>query len=80
VDHPETAFVVFTGSRDVGLSIIERAARRTPRQRHVKRVVAEMGGKNAIVVDSDADLDVAVPGSSRAPSATRARNARRRRA
>ena len=62
VDHPETAFVVFTGSRDVGLSIVERAARHRSGQRHVKRVVAEMGGKNAIVVDSDADLDVAVPG------------------
>ncbi len=62
VDHPETAFVVFTGSREVGLTLIERAARHRPGQRHVKRVVAEMGGKNAIVVDSDADLDLAVPG------------------
>jgi RHH-type proline utilization regulon transcriptional repressor/proline dehydrogenase/delta 1-pyrroline-5-carboxylate dehydrogenase len=62
VEHPEVAFVVFTGSRDVGLSIIERAGRQSPGQRQVKRVVAEMGGKNAIVVDSDADLDQAVPG------------------
>jgi RHH-type proline utilization regulon transcriptional repressor/proline dehydrogenase/delta 1-pyrroline-5-carboxylate dehydrogenase len=61
VEHPEVAFVAFTGSKDVGLSIVERAAVHRPGQRHVKRVIAELGGKNAIVVDSDADLDVAVP-------------------
>ena len=61
VDHPLTSFVVFTGSKSVGLQIIERAAVHRDGQRHVKRVVAEMGGKNAIVVDTDADLDVAVP-------------------
>jgi RHH-type proline utilization regulon transcriptional repressor/proline dehydrogenase/delta 1-pyrroline-5-carboxylate dehydrogenase len=61
VDHPLTSFVVFTGSKPVGLQIIERAAVHRDGQRDVKRVVAEMGGKNAIVVDSDADLDVAVP-------------------
>jgi RHH-type proline utilization regulon transcriptional repressor/proline dehydrogenase/delta 1-pyrroline-5-carboxylate dehydrogenase len=62
VAHPEVAFVAFTGSRAVGLALAETAARHQPGQRHVKRVIAEMGGKNAIVVDSDADLDVAVPG------------------
>lgn len=65
VEHPAIAFVAFTGSKAVGLSIIERAAVQQPGlqpgQRHIKRVVAEMGGKNAIVVDSDADLDQAVP-------------------
>jgi RHH-type transcriptional regulator, proline utilization regulon repressor / proline dehydrogenase / delta 1-pyrroline-5-carboxylate dehydrogenase len=61
VEHPSVAFVVFTGSKAVGLHIIERAAIVGPGQRHVKRVIAEMGGKNPIVVDSDADLDVAVP-------------------
>src|SRR5262249_34974157 len=50
-----------TGSKAVGLQIIERAAVHRDGQAHVKRVVAEMGGKNAIVVDSDADLDVTVP-------------------
>ena len=61
VEHPAVAFVVFTGSREVGLSIVARAAVTRPGQRHVKRVIAEMGGKNAIVVDTDADLDQAVP-------------------
>ncbi len=61
VDHPDASVIAFTGSKDVGLHIIERAAVTQPAQRHVKRVVAEMGGKNAIVVDTDADLDVAVP-------------------
>jgi len=61
VDHPATAFVAFTGSKAVGLSLVERAAVHHPGQRHVKRVIAEMGGKNAIVVDADADLDQAVP-------------------
>ncbi|HYZ93248.1 MAG TPA: proline dehydrogenase family protein [Actinomycetota bacterium] len=61
VDRPETSVIAFTGSKDVGLSIVERASATRPGQRHVKRVIAEMGGKNAVVVDSDADLDVAVP-------------------
>jgi RHH-type proline utilization regulon transcriptional repressor/proline dehydrogenase/delta 1-pyrroline-5-carboxylate dehydrogenase len=62
VAHPDVATIVFTGSRDVGLSIVRDAAATRPGQRHVKRVVAEMGGKNAVVVDADADLDQAVPG------------------
>ena len=61
VEHPDVSFVLFTGSKDVGLSIVETAAVHRPGQRQVKRVVAEMGGKNAIVVDADADLDQAVP-------------------
>jgi RHH-type proline utilization regulon transcriptional repressor/proline dehydrogenase/delta 1-pyrroline-5-carboxylate dehydrogenase len=61
VAHPDVAMIAFTGSKAVGLEIIEGAARRSPGQRQVKRVVAEMGGKNAAVVDADADLDVAVP-------------------
>jgi RHH-type proline utilization regulon transcriptional repressor/proline dehydrogenase/delta 1-pyrroline-5-carboxylate dehydrogenase len=61
VSHPDVAFVAFTGSREVGLSIVSTAARVVDGQRSVKRVIAEMGGKNAIVVDADADLDTAVP-------------------
>jgi RHH-type proline utilization regulon transcriptional repressor/proline dehydrogenase/delta 1-pyrroline-5-carboxylate dehydrogenase len=61
VGRSEVSFVTFTGSAAVGLSIIEQAAHHQPGQGHVKRVVAEMGGKNAIVVDTDADLDQAVP-------------------
>jgi RHH-type proline utilization regulon transcriptional repressor/proline dehydrogenase/delta 1-pyrroline-5-carboxylate dehydrogenase len=61
VRHPDVAFVTFTGSKAVGLEIIEQAAVHRPGQRQVKRVVAEMGGKNPIIVDSDADLDQAVP-------------------
>jgi RHH-type proline utilization regulon transcriptional repressor/proline dehydrogenase/delta 1-pyrroline-5-carboxylate dehydrogenase len=60
VEHA-VACIAFTGSRAVGLSIVERAATHRPGEPQVKRVVAEMGGKNAIVVDSDADLDQAVP-------------------
>jgi RHH-type transcriptional regulator, proline utilization regulon repressor / proline dehydrogenase / delta 1-pyrroline-5-carboxylate dehydrogenase len=61
VEHPEVSFVAFTGSKPVGLGIVETAARVRPGQRHVKRVIAEMGGKNPLVVDADADLDQAVP-------------------
>ena len=61
VGHPDVSVIAFTGSKDVGLSIIERASMTSPSQRQVKRVIAEMGGKNAIIVDTDADLDVAVP-------------------
>ncbi|HEY5648973.1 MAG TPA: proline dehydrogenase family protein, partial [Nitrospiria bacterium] len=62
VRHPEIGLIVFTGSREVGLGIIDRAGKLAPGQRHVKRVIAEMGGKNAIIVDETADLDHAVPG------------------
>jgi 1-pyrroline-5-carboxylate dehydrogenase len=61
-DHPLTRFVSFTGSREVGVRIYERAARVRPGQRWLKRVLAEMGGKDAIVVDEDADLEQAAAG------------------
>ena len=62
VEHPKTRFVAFTGSRDVGLRINELAAKTHPGQIWIKRVIAEMGGKDAIVVDADCDLDKAVEG------------------
>ena len=62
VGHPRTRFISFTGSRDVGLSIVELAAKAAPGQIWIKRVVAEMGGKDATVVDSEADLDAAAKG------------------
>ena len=62
VAHPQVRFVAFTGSRDVGLSILRTAYNTGPGQPGVKRVVCEMGGKNAIIVDDDADLDEAVAG------------------
>jgi 1-pyrroline-5-carboxylate dehydrogenase len=62
VQHPKTRFVAFTGSRDVGLRINELAAKHQPGQVWIKRVIAEMGGKDAIVVDADSDLDKAVEG------------------
>ncbi len=62
VEHPLTRFVSFTGSRDVGLRINELAAKPQPRQMWIKRVVAEMGGKDAIIVDETADLDRALAG------------------
>jgi len=61
VDHPEVALIAFTGSLEVGARIVERAARLQPGQRQFKRVIAELGGKNAIIIDDDADLDEAVP-------------------
>lgn len=60
VEHPAVSVIIFTGSMDVGLHIVEKAAKVQPGQTQVKRVVAEMGGKNAIIVDDDADLDEAV--------------------
>lgn len=60
VEHPDVSLICFTGSMDVGLHIVEKAAKVQPGQRQIKRVIAEMGGKNAIIVDDDADLDEAV--------------------
>ncbi|HEU0123536.1 MAG TPA: L-glutamate gamma-semialdehyde dehydrogenase [Bryobacteraceae bacterium] len=60
--HPKTRFVSFTGSREVGLRINELAARPAPGCIWIKRVVAEMGGKDAIVVDEDCDLEAAATG------------------
>ena len=62
VAHPKTRFVSFTGSRDVGLHINELAAKPQKGQVWIKRVVAEMGGKDAIVVDREANLEDAVQG------------------
>ncbi|MDR7244124.1 L-glutamate gamma-semialdehyde dehydrogenase [Priestia megaterium] len=59
VEHPKTRFVSFTGSRAVGCRIYERAAKVQPGQKWLKRVIAEMGGKDTVVVDKDADLDLA---------------------
>lgn len=62
VEHPDVAVIAFTGSREVGLAIHRRAAEVSTQGKLVKRVIAEMGGKNAIVIDDDADLDEAVLG------------------
>ncbi|MEO8092814.1 MAG: aldehyde dehydrogenase family protein [bacterium] len=61
VRHPGVQTIAFTGSSPVGLEIIAAGARVMPGQLHLKRVVAEMGGKNCAIVDADADLDEAVP-------------------
>lgn len=60
VQHPLTRFVSFTGSKEVGLGIYEKAAKTQKGQIWMKRVVAEMGGKDSILVDADCDLDKAV--------------------
>jgi RHH-type proline utilization regulon transcriptional repressor/proline dehydrogenase/delta 1-pyrroline-5-carboxylate dehydrogenase len=61
VGHRDVQTIAFTGSGPVGLEIMRAAAEVPPGGRHLKRVVAEMGGKNCVIVDSDADLDDAVP-------------------
>lgn len=62
VAHPKTRYVAFTGSREVGLHINKSAATQAPGQIWIKRTVLEMGGKDAIIVDADADIDAAVEG------------------
>jgi len=62
VEDPRVRFIAFTGSKAVGLEINEKAAKTPPGQRWIKRVILEMGGKDAILVDQDADLDAAVEG------------------
>jgi 1-pyrroline-5-carboxylate dehydrogenase len=62
VRHPKTRYIAFTGSKDAGLHISEQAVRAQPGQIWIKRTVLEMGGKDAIVVDDEADLDAAVEG------------------
>jgi 1-pyrroline-5-carboxylate dehydrogenase len=62
VEHPKTRFIAFTGSKEVGLAIHERASKTQKGQIWIKRTVLEMGGKDAIVVDADADFDAAVDG------------------
>ena len=61
VEDPRISLIAFTGSMGVGLRIIEKAGRTPDGQPSVKKVIAEMGGKNAIIIDDDADLDEAVP-------------------
>lgn len=63
VEHPKTRFIGFTGSMEVGLRVNELAAKKSPGQIWIKRVVAEMGGKDGIVVDSEADLETAADGT-----------------
>ena len=62
VGHRRTRFVAFTGSKEVGLGIVELAARHQPGQIWIKRVIAEMGGKDSIVVDSGCDVEAAASG------------------
>ena len=62
VKHPSVNSITFTGSMEVGCHIYAQASVLQPRQKHLKRVIAEMGGKNAIIVDESADLDQAVAG------------------
>jgi 1-pyrroline-5-carboxylate dehydrogenase len=62
VEHPLTRFVAFTGSKEVGLDINQRAATHRPGQKWIKRTILEMGGKDSIIVDADANLDAAVEG------------------
>ncbi len=62
VNHPDTHLIAFTGSQEVGCRIYAEAAILKPGQKHLKRVIAEMGGKNTIIVDESADLDQAVVG------------------
>ena len=66
VEHPQVRFIAFTGSKEVGLDINQRAA--TPRQgqKWIKRTILEMGGKDSIIVDADANLDAAVEGVAQA--------------
>ncbi|MDR7481466.1 MAG: L-glutamate gamma-semialdehyde dehydrogenase [Armatimonadota bacterium] len=60
VAHPRVRMVAFTGSKEVGIRLYEQTARVVPGQKWLKRVIAEMGGKNAVIVDESADLDEAV--------------------
>ena len=60
---PYVHLIAFTGSEAVGTRLIQTGAQVQPQQNHIKRVIAEMGGKNAIIIDDDADLDVAVTGT-----------------
>ena len=59
VESPFVDLIAFTGSKGVGLEILEKAARVQPQQRSIKRVIAELGGKNALIIDDDADIDEA---------------------
>jgi RHH-type proline utilization regulon transcriptional repressor/proline dehydrogenase/delta 1-pyrroline-5-carboxylate dehydrogenase len=61
-EHPDVALVAFTGSRGVGMLLNRQTAELAPGQEHIKKLIAELGGKNAIIIDDDADLDEAVSG------------------
>ncbi|MSU80305.1 MAG: L-glutamate gamma-semialdehyde dehydrogenase [Gemmataceae bacterium] len=61
-EHPDVALVAFTGSRGVGMLLNRQTANLAEGQSHIKRLIAELGGKNAIIIDDDADLDEAVNG------------------
>src|SRR5271155_1735208 len=67
VTHPKTRFIAFTGSKEAGLRVSEQAPQKKPGQVWIKRTVLEMGGKDAIVVDDEADLDAAVEGEALSP-------------
>src|SRR5229473_1047347 len=66
VAHPKTRYIAFTGSREVGLDINKSAATQAPGQLWIKRTILEMGGKDAIIVDADADFDAAIEGVAQA--------------
>src|SRR6201998_596062 len=66
VAHPKTRYIAFTGSREVGLHINKAAANQQPGQLWIKRTVLEMGGKDAVIVEADADIDSAVEGVAQA--------------
>ena len=66
VAHPKTRYIAFTGSREVGLHINQVAATQAPGQVWIKRTILEMGGKDAMIVDADADIDAAVEGTAQA--------------
>ncbi|MGA8150597.1 MAG: L-glutamate gamma-semialdehyde dehydrogenase [Terriglobales bacterium] len=66
VAHPKTRYIAFTGSREVGLDINQRAAEHVPGQIWIKRTILEMGGKDAMIIDADTDLDAAVEGVAQA--------------
>ncbi len=61
-EHPDVALVAFTGSRGVGMLLNRQTAELAQGQTHIKKLIAELGGKNAIIIDDDADLDEAVSG------------------
>lgn len=61
IEHPAISLIAFTGSLEVGRRILQKASVLAPDQRQFKKVVAELGGKNAIIIDEDADLDEAIP-------------------
>jgi 1-pyrroline-5-carboxylate dehydrogenase len=66
VSHPKTRYIAFTGSREVGLHVNKVAATQAPGQIWIKRTILEMGGKDAMIIDADADIDAAVEGTAQA--------------